>query len=507
MIGILVDEKGCGGQRDVIPHGAGSFHSPLKSDGRQYVVDALKTACVDGPCERGVLLVVFANILAGAYFMARTLCFRLAVAAVAYFLSQPCGLPADADKDPLGWEGLRLGMTFEETLKALGPKAIKAGSQTDEAANNNQYSTAEIKTLAEEILAESKDENSDIPKDIQKLCRAAVKFDKPRKWIHGTNALTATKILGGLNKIQHGCVAINSRQNIGGPIYEGQLDPVSKRFLEDFKSTANELVAFRRERERARHQQDDSFRITRPEELCIAPVEEEGVSLAPSLTFTPHLSRILLHAVYNVVQADKPDTLRAYEAICKRMTKQYGEPDNAMLSETGRKRIWRFPKTVVTVSHEKSTSTTMQYIQTLPNSIGYTGAASSTTMHVYIMYETTESANAQDTLKRGDKLLTGETLRSLDRRFVLQLQADGDLVLSRAINSERKWSAATKDTGATTLALQEDGNLVLTTPDGKQVWASNTAGRDVTHLFLQTDGNLVLYKDRAALWATSTEER
>lgn len=58
--------------------------------------------------------------------------------------------------------------------------------------------------------------------------------------------------------------------------------------------------------------------------------------------------------------------------------------------------------------------------------------------------------------------------------------------------------------GAYSLTLQDDGNLVLSEPDGKVVWASGTNGKGVKRAALQADGNFVLYKDDGAEWSTET---
>ena len=73
--------------------------------------------------------------------------------------------------------------------------------------------------------------------------------------------------------------------------------------------------------------------------------------------------------------------------------------------------------------------------------------------------------------------------------------------------------------GRYTFALNDEGNLVLTTPgarihgpsgeneppDDKQLWASGTAGQDVTVCIMQGDGNLVLYDTAARpVWASKT---
>ncbi len=61
--------------------------------------------------------------------------------------------------------------------------------------------------------------------------------------------------------------------------------------------------------------------------------------------------------------------------------------------------------------------------------------------------------------------------------------------------------------GAYTLTLQEDGNLVLSEPDGNVVWATQTHNQGVQRAVLQPDGNFVLYKGEDAAWASETNGR
>lgn len=58
--------------------------------------------------------------------------------------------------------------------------------------------------------------------------------------------------------------------------------------------------------------------------------------------------------------------------------------------------------------------------------------------------------------------------------------------------------------GAYTLTLQDDGNLVLSEPDGKVLWSTLTHGQGVQRAVLQDDGNFVVYKADGAAWSTET---
>ena len=81
------------------------------------------------------------------------------------------------------------------------------------------------------------------------------------------------------------------------------------------------------------------------------------------------------------------------------------------------------------------------------------------------------------------------------------------------------------NSGASTLTMQNDGNLVLYRPDGSSAWASNTnhsVGSSVNASYtlysnwrlksadsrmeavMQQDGNFVVYWDSSPLWSTGT---
>jgi nucleoid-associated protein YgaU len=64
--------------------------------------------------------------------------------------------------------------------------------------------------------------------------------------------------------------------------------------------------------------------------------------------------------------------------------------------------------------------------------------------------------------------------------------------------------AVTSANGHYRLELQTDGNLVLTGPTGL-AWDSGTRGEDVVTAEMQTDGNFVLYTaDRGVAWTAET---
>jgi hypothetical protein len=102
-------------------------------------------------------------------------------------------------------------------------------------------------------------------------------------------------------------------------------------------------------------------------------------------------------------------------------------------------------------------------------------------------------------------LMAGQATRSVDRKYNLHLQTDGNLVLYSPTGAI--WASHTDGSNAIRLAMQTDGNLVLYNAQGRPVWYSGTAGRGASSLNVQPDGNLVIYNSRSATWASNTSGR
>lgn len=114
----------------------------------------------------------------------------------------------------------------------------------------------------------------------------------------------------------------------------------------------------------------------------------------------------------------------------------------------------------------------------------------------------------KDTLKQGEKLTAGQSLRSRNNTYRAVYQGDGNFVVYKGNKS--LWSTKTNGKKSTRLILQGDGNLVIynvNTP----VWNSKTNGKGTKgayRLIMQSDGNLVIYdKNNKAIWATYTNRK
>jgi len=105
-----------------------------------------------------------------------------------------------------------------------------------------------------------------------------------------------------------------------------------------------------------------------------------------------------------------------------------------------------------------------------------------------------------DTLNVGDELGLGQSLQS--GAYTLTLQNDGNLVLSEP--GGVVWATNTHEQGVNRAMLQQDGNFVLYKGD-TGAWSTHTDGKGAARLTLQPDRNLVMYgTDGSVLWASGT---
>lgn len=97
-------------------------------------------------------------------------------------------------------------------------------------------------------------------------------------------------------------------------------------------------------------------------------------------------------------------------------------------------------------------------------------------------------------------------LKSEDRRYTLDFQKDGNLVLKDG--NHLIWDTKTFDRRPKNLVFQKDGNLVIYDFDDRPIWASDSNNRHGDCLFLKNDGNLVIYtRDQHAVWDIHTKEK
>ena len=118
-------------------------------------------------------------------------------------------------------------------------------------------------------------------------------------------------------------------------------------------------------------------------------------------------------------------------------------------------------------------------------------------------------------MPQGNQLGIGAALESANKRFRLDMQSDGNLVLYKEPEHRPLWHTNTINTGGFRANLQRDGNFVVYTDKSVPIWNSRTQDRGLNYLQLQNDGNLVIYafgqyggltdpSPRIAQWSTGT---
>ena len=126
-------------------------------------------------------------------------------------------------------------------------------------------------------------------------------------------------------------------------------------------------------------------------------------------------------------------------------------------------------------------------------------------------YETCDSRIANSYLLPGASLAPGGSRKSVDGRFTLEYQYDGNLVLYQDPGWGSRialWWSGTAGTSAGHTVMQTDGNLVVYNASGAPVWHSYTWNHPGAWLVVQNDGNVVVYSASGVpLWATNTGGR
>ena len=117
-------------------------------------------------------------------------------------------------------------------------------------------------------------------------------------------------------------------------------------------------------------------------------------------------------------------------------------------------------------------------------------------------------------MPQGNQLGIGAALESANKRFRLDMQSDGNLVLYKEPEHRPLWHTNTINTGGFRANLQRDGNFVVYTDKSVPIWNSRTQDRGDNFLIMQNDGNLVIYhigeggvmdtSPKYAQWSTGT---
>ena len=106
-------------------------------------------------------------------------------------------------------------------------------------------------------------------------------------------------------------------------------------------------------------------------------------------------------------------------------------------------------------------------------------------------------------------MMNGQELHSLNGKFKLTMQGDGNLVGYRMSDAKAFWNKGyqKKPVPPYKLAMQGDGNLVIYDSAGKPAWQSGKAGKIPPYQFvLQDDRNMVVYDGNGkAIWDSGSK--
>lgn len=110
-------------------------------------------------------------------------------------------------------------------------------------------------------------------------------------------------------------------------------------------------------------------------------------------------------------------------------------------------------------------------------------------------------------LAAGGRLSPGEAYFSPPPGYKLAQQSDGNLVVTSP-DGRVLWHSHTWGHPGAHTDMQSDGNLVTYGPDGRALWWSGTWGNPGARVYMQWDGNLVVYSaDGWPLWWTGVDRR
>jgi len=113
------------------------------------------------------------------------------------------------------------------------------------------------------------------------------------------------------------------------------------------------------------------------------------------------------------------------------------------------------------------------------------------------------STPSPDTLVAGARLYPGQAVQSLDRRFALTYQTDGNLVLYGPGGVPRWSTQAFSSPGYA--EMQVDGNFVAYASNGTPIWASGTSGARGATLVVHNDGQVdIRTPEGLVIWQTGT---
>lgn len=123
-------------------------------------------------------------------------------------------------------------------------------------------------------------------------------------------------------------------------------------------------------------------------------------------------------------------------------------------------------------------------------------------------YDRSDNRYRYSSTRTDQKLLSDQAIYSPNGNFQFRMQSDGNLVVYQKSETDwvpLGWATYTVGTGATDAYFQSDGNLVLYTSTGQPVWSSDTYIYHCAVLAVKDDGNVTITSpDGVIVWQTGT---
>jgi hypothetical protein len=119
--------------------------------------------------------------------------------------------------------------------------------------------------------------------------------------------------------------------------------------------------------------------------------------------------------------------------------------------------------------------------------------------------ERVTNTDQRDRLQPDESLRPDEAVSSLNGRYALTYQSDGNLVLYRNRDGAPLWHSGTNGKPGAVCTMQSDGNLVVYDRAGKALWASGTPNNPGSRLVVQDDGNAIIYTTRSSTSPTAPQ--
>jgi hypothetical protein len=270
---------------------------------------------------------------------------------------------ADPAKDPLGWGDLRFGMTPEQVLKALGPRAGVRRPETPRPLMLDDKKTPDI-PQALEIAKNLIDDPSAKAQDAKiGESKALLSLVKRRGWRgspannSGNEAKTPKTISGILESFSDDessqrFVLIRPANPRMPPValLRGSLDSQSQAYVKEIEDSVYDLS----ESIWADERRIAELAPLDPNSIEVESVRISEITLVPEVLFRGgKLWKVNLHTP----GADNPTTpynsgwMGMFLTLRNALSEKYGAPDEQGRGDSGEFAAWRFPRTLISCRH------------------------------------------------------------------------------------------------------------------------------------------------------------